>query len=56
MNRASVVLKFLLSQTSMLLQNAAKEWNSLGTGILIYGPLNLAYITVMSMGKYHFLL
>ena len=30
MSRASAVLKFLLSQTSVLLQNAAKGWNSLG--------------------------
>ena len=30
MSRAQVVLKFFLSQTSMLLQNAAKETNSLG--------------------------
>ena len=30
MSSASVVLKFLLSQTSMLLENAAKGWNGLG--------------------------
>ena len=30
MSRVSVLLKFLFSKTSMLLQNAAKEWNSFG--------------------------
>ena len=30
MSREVVVLKFFLSKTSMLLQNAAKRWNSLG--------------------------
>ena len=29
MIRASVILKFFLSKTSMLLQNAVKGWNSL---------------------------
>ena len=55
-SRVSVVLKFFVIQTSMLLPNAAKGWKVLATGDRIYGPLNWAYITVMSMGQYHLLL
>ena len=55
-SRISVVLKFFLIQTSMLLQNAAKGWKVLATADRIYEPLNWAYITVMSMGQYHLLL
>ena len=45
MSRASVVLKVLLSQTWMLLQSAAKGWNSLG-----YWHMNL---WVAELGKYY---
>ena len=44
-------IEIFLSQTSILLQNAAKGWNSLGHWRSILWPLNWAYITVMSMGK-----
>ena len=33
-----------------------KDGTALATGDRIYGPLNWAYITVMSMKKYHLLL
>ena len=32
-----------------------KDGTVLATGDRIYGPLNWAYITVMSMGQYHLL-
>ena len=45
MSRASVVLKVLFSQTWMLLQSAAKGWNSLG-----YWHMNL---WAAELGKYY---
>ena len=46
-------IEIQLSQNSIFLQNAAKEWKFLATGSRIHGPLNWVYIVVMSMGKYH---
>ena len=53
MSKTSVELEFLLSQTSMLRRMLQKNGTVLATGDRIYGLLNRAYITVMSMGKYY---
>ena len=45
MSMASVVLK-LLSQTAMLLENAAKGWNSLGQSDLWAAALGMYYSNV----------
>ena len=51
-DQAAVVLKFLLFQTSILLQNDAKEWETLGHCGQNYDQLNWVYVVVMSMGNY----
>ena len=61
MCRASVVLKFFLSITSMFLQNAEKGWNSLGhrrsnlwaaqLGIYyskVYGKISFAPLNILA--------
>ena len=66
MSRASVVLKFFLSQTPMLLQNAAKGWNSLGhrrsnlwateLGIYysnVYGKISFAPLNILASVSLH---
>ena len=61
MSRASVALKVLLSQTRMLLQSAAKGWNSLGNWHMnlwaaelgkyytnVYGKISFAPLNILS--------
>ena len=49
MSRVSVVLKFFLSQTAMLLQNAAKGWNSLGGHYNnVYEKISFAPINILA--------
>ena len=55
MSRPAVVLNFILSQTSMLRQNAAKkDVKVLATGNQSYWPLNWAYSYGNIYGKISF--
>ena len=56
MSRASVLLKSFRLKLQCFFKSLQKDGTVLATGDRIDGPLNWAYFTVMSLGKYNLLI